>query len=262
MPIPRRYTTDAIVLSRFDLGEADRVLTLITPTGGKLKAIAKGVRRPTSRLGGSLEPFAELNRRPGPGPDVRRRDRGPGRARLAPPARFARIRRPPPGTSPSSPTARSRSATPPSRCTRCSAGPTSCSTPRWRPGGSRAGTRCTSSTSSASGPRWTAASNATGSSRRTSDSAGCRRSAGSCASGVPVRRTIGRASASRRSSCSRPTSGSISRRSRPSAWRPTSNARPRPPCATSSAARSSATRARWRSSTRSGHPQPVRPVPS
>src|SRR4029450_12774953 len=61
VPIPRRYTTDAIVLSRFDLGEADRVLTLITPTGGKLKAIAKGVRRPPSRLGGSLEPFAELN---------------------------------------------------------------------------------------------------------------------------------------------------------------------------------------------------------
>ena len=60
MPIPRRYTTEAIVLSRFDLGEADRVLTLITPGIGKLKAIAKGVRRPTSRLGGSLEPFAEL----------------------------------------------------------------------------------------------------------------------------------------------------------------------------------------------------------
>ena len=60
MAIPRRYTTEAIVLSRFDLGEADRVLTLITPTEGKLKAIAKGVRRPTSRLGGSLEPFAEL----------------------------------------------------------------------------------------------------------------------------------------------------------------------------------------------------------
>jgi DNA repair protein RecO (recombination protein O) len=60
MPIPRRYTTEAIVLTRFDLGEADRVLTLITPTVGKLKAIAKGVRRTTSRLGGSLEPFAEL----------------------------------------------------------------------------------------------------------------------------------------------------------------------------------------------------------
>ena len=61
MPIPRRYSTDAIVLSRFDYGEADRILTLITPSGGKLKAIAKGIRRPTSRLGGSLEPFAELN---------------------------------------------------------------------------------------------------------------------------------------------------------------------------------------------------------
>ena len=56
----RLWSTDAIVLSRFDLGEADRVLTLITPHEGKLKAIAKGVRRPTSRLGGSVEPFAEL----------------------------------------------------------------------------------------------------------------------------------------------------------------------------------------------------------
>jgi DNA repair protein RecO (recombination protein O) len=61
VPVPRRYVTDAIVLSRFDLGEADRVLTLITPEHGKLKAIAKGIRRPASRLGGSLEPFAELN---------------------------------------------------------------------------------------------------------------------------------------------------------------------------------------------------------
>lgn len=60
MPSRRLYATDAIVLSRFDLGEADRVLTLITPEFGKLKAIAKGIRRPSSRLGGSLEPFAEL----------------------------------------------------------------------------------------------------------------------------------------------------------------------------------------------------------
>jgi DNA repair protein RecO (recombination protein O) len=61
MPIPRRYSTDAIVLSRFDYGEADRILTLITPAGGKIKAIAKGIRRQKSRIGGSLEPFAELN---------------------------------------------------------------------------------------------------------------------------------------------------------------------------------------------------------
>ncbi len=60
MPAPRRYATDAIVLSRFDYGEADRILTLLTPMSGKIKAIAKGIRRPTSRIGGSLEPFAEL----------------------------------------------------------------------------------------------------------------------------------------------------------------------------------------------------------
>src|SRR5919107_2203545 len=60
VPAPRRYVTEAIVLSRFDYGEADRILTLITPAGGKIKAIAKGIRRPTSRIGGSLEPFAEL----------------------------------------------------------------------------------------------------------------------------------------------------------------------------------------------------------
>jgi DNA repair protein RecO (recombination protein O) len=60
MPAPRTWKTQAIVLSRFDLGEADRVLTLLTPHDGKLKAIARGVRRPGSRIGGSVEPFAEL----------------------------------------------------------------------------------------------------------------------------------------------------------------------------------------------------------
>ena len=60
VPAPRRYVTEAIVLSRFDYSEADRILTLITPAGGKIKAIAKGIRRQKSRIGGSLEPFAEL----------------------------------------------------------------------------------------------------------------------------------------------------------------------------------------------------------
>jgi DNA repair protein RecO (recombination protein O) len=60
MPDRRLYVTDAIVLSRFDFGEADRILTLLTPELGKIKAIAKGIRRPTSRIGGSLEPLAEL----------------------------------------------------------------------------------------------------------------------------------------------------------------------------------------------------------
>ena len=59
-PRSRVYVTDAIVLSRFALGEADRVLTIITPEHGKLRVIAKGVRKPKSRLGGAVEPFAEL----------------------------------------------------------------------------------------------------------------------------------------------------------------------------------------------------------
>lgn len=57
MPHPRVYGSEAIVLRRTDFGEADRILTLFTPTYGKVRAIAKGVRRTTSRLAGHLEPF-------------------------------------------------------------------------------------------------------------------------------------------------------------------------------------------------------------
>jgi DNA repair protein RecO (recombination protein O) len=61
MPRPRSYKTRAIVLAHLDLGEADRIITLLTPEDGKIRAIAKGVRRPRSRIGGSVEPFAELD---------------------------------------------------------------------------------------------------------------------------------------------------------------------------------------------------------
>lgn len=54
----RVYSTEAIVLRRTNFGEADRILTLFTPSYGKVRAIAKGVRRTTSRLAGHLEPFA------------------------------------------------------------------------------------------------------------------------------------------------------------------------------------------------------------
>jgi hypothetical protein len=54
----RVYTTDAIVLKRLNLGEADRIVTLYTPEHGKLRAIAKGARRPASRLAGHLELFS------------------------------------------------------------------------------------------------------------------------------------------------------------------------------------------------------------
>ncbi len=53
----RLYRTQAIVLRRSDFGEADRLLTLYTPELGKFKAIAKGVRKPTSRKAGHNELF-------------------------------------------------------------------------------------------------------------------------------------------------------------------------------------------------------------
>ena len=57
----RVYRTDAIVLRRSDLGEADRLLTLFTAQRGKLRVVAKGVRRPGSKKAGHLEPFTLVN---------------------------------------------------------------------------------------------------------------------------------------------------------------------------------------------------------
>lgn len=59
-PRARLYKTEAIVLRTMDLGEADRVLTVLTPRLGKLRVIAKGVRRPRSRIGGGLQPFSDV----------------------------------------------------------------------------------------------------------------------------------------------------------------------------------------------------------
>jgi DNA repair protein RecO (recombination protein O) len=59
-PRSRLYKTEAIVLRGMDLGEADRVLTVLTPRLGKLRVVAKGIRRPRSRLGGGLEPFSDV----------------------------------------------------------------------------------------------------------------------------------------------------------------------------------------------------------
>ena len=55
MARPRSYKTEAVVLKQMPLGEADRILTLFTPDMGKLRAVARGVRRIKSRLGGHLE---------------------------------------------------------------------------------------------------------------------------------------------------------------------------------------------------------------
>ncbi|MEE8363104.1 MAG: DNA repair protein RecO [Dehalococcoidia bacterium] len=52
---PRAFSTEAVVLRHSDLGEADRLLTLLTPARGILRATARGARRPTSKLGGHLD---------------------------------------------------------------------------------------------------------------------------------------------------------------------------------------------------------------
>ena len=51
----RSYSIEACVLKHSDLGEADRVLTLFTPYKGKIRVIAKGVRRIISKKAGHLE---------------------------------------------------------------------------------------------------------------------------------------------------------------------------------------------------------------
>ncbi len=56
-----KIVTSAIVLSRINFAEADRILVAITPDLGKLRLIAKGVRRTKSKLAGGIELFSVSN---------------------------------------------------------------------------------------------------------------------------------------------------------------------------------------------------------
>jgi DNA repair protein RecO (recombination protein O) len=49
-----------VVLRTHKLGEADRILVVLTNEHGKIRAVAKGVRKPTSKFGGRLEPLAHV----------------------------------------------------------------------------------------------------------------------------------------------------------------------------------------------------------
>jgi DNA repair protein RecO (recombination protein O) len=55
------YKEEAVVLRAYDLGEADRILSLITAGRGLRRAVAKGVKRTKSKFGGRLEPFTRLD---------------------------------------------------------------------------------------------------------------------------------------------------------------------------------------------------------
>jgi DNA repair protein RecO (recombination protein O) len=50
-----------IVLRSFPFGEADRVVVLLSPNHGKVRAVAKGIRKTKSRFGGRLEPFTQVD---------------------------------------------------------------------------------------------------------------------------------------------------------------------------------------------------------
>ncbi|PJM79298.1 DNA repair protein RecO [Bifidobacterium scaligerum] len=55
------YRDEAVVLRTAKLGEADRIITLLTAGHGKIRAVAKGVRRVRSRFGARLEPFMRVD---------------------------------------------------------------------------------------------------------------------------------------------------------------------------------------------------------
>jgi DNA repair protein RecO (recombination protein O) len=55
------YRDDGVVLRTQKLGEADRIITLLTRHNGRVRAVAKGIRRTKSRFGGRLEPFTHVD---------------------------------------------------------------------------------------------------------------------------------------------------------------------------------------------------------
>ena len=55
MSKPRNYQTEAIIIKKTRLGEADSILTLYTPHLGKIQGFARSLRKPKSKLAGHLE---------------------------------------------------------------------------------------------------------------------------------------------------------------------------------------------------------------
>ncbi|SDR03246.1 DNA replication and repair protein RecO [Thermostaphylospora chromogena] len=55
------YRDEGVVLRTQKLGEADRIITVLTKRTGKVRGVAKGVRRTTSRFGARLEPFTHVD---------------------------------------------------------------------------------------------------------------------------------------------------------------------------------------------------------
>lgn len=56
-----RIVTSAIVISRLNYGESDKIITVITPEHGKVRLMARGVRKVKSKLAGGIELFSVSN---------------------------------------------------------------------------------------------------------------------------------------------------------------------------------------------------------
>jgi DNA repair protein RecO (recombination protein O) len=54
---PRVYNVEGVILRRRNIGEADSIFTVLSPHAGKFDAVARGVRKPRSRMRGHLEPL-------------------------------------------------------------------------------------------------------------------------------------------------------------------------------------------------------------
>jgi DNA repair protein RecO (recombination protein O) len=58
--VPGLYRDEGVVLRAIKLGEADRIVTIFTPGHGKIRAVAKGIRKTTSKFGARLEPMSRV----------------------------------------------------------------------------------------------------------------------------------------------------------------------------------------------------------
>src|SRR5436309_15544636 len=55
------YKEQGIVLRSIKLGEADKIVTILTQGSGKIRAVGKGIRRTTSKFGARLEPLTHVS---------------------------------------------------------------------------------------------------------------------------------------------------------------------------------------------------------
>src|SRR6266576_4605929 len=58
--MPGLYRDEGVVLRAIKLGEADRIVTIFTLGNGKIRAVAKGIRKTTSKFGARLEPTSRV----------------------------------------------------------------------------------------------------------------------------------------------------------------------------------------------------------